>query len=229
MEIGNTDVEMELTLKRKRIMIYFIEATEKLIRLEGVEGVSIRKIAAEAGYNSATLYNYFKDLEHLVLFGSVCYLREYIVTLGKSLKPDMTSIDRYRTIYRCFNKVAFRYPEIFHNMFFGKYSHKLGSVIRVYYQELFPSELEGLSERMKKMLMEGSMRERDKITMECMIQEGYVIEENADITLELIIALHQNFIYKACLDGEQFDMEEHETKFNHLFEYILAMAGTKKN
>ena len=51
-------------------MIYFIEATEKLIRSDGVEGLSIRKIASEAGYNSATLYNYFEDLEHLVLFGS---------------------------------------------------------------------------------------------------------------------------------------------------------------
>ena len=46
---------------------------------------------------------------------------------------------------------------------------------------------------MKKMLVEGSMRERDEITMESMVQEGFVLEEKADITLELIIALHQNF------------------------------------
>lgn len=227
MVMEGTNGEMALTLKRKRIMIYFIEATEKLIRSEGVEGVSIRKIAGEAGYNSATIYNYFKDLEHLVLFGSVCYLREYVVTLGKSLHSDMTSIDRYRTIYRCFNNVAFRYPEIFHNMFFGKYSHKLGTVIRVYYQELFPSELKGLSERMKKMLMEGSMRERDEIMMESMVQEGFIAEENADNTLELIIALHQNFIYEACLNGEELDIGEHEKKFDRIFEYILSMAGKK--
>ena len=131
-EIETGNGEVALTLKRKRIMIYFIEATEKLIRSDGVEGLSIRKIASEAGYNSATLYNYFEDLEHLVLFGSVCYLREYIVLLGKSLKQNMTSVDRYRTIYHCFNRVAFRYPEIFHNMFFGRYSNKLGTVVRVY-------------------------------------------------------------------------------------------------
>ena len=72
-EIETGNGEVALTLKRKRIMIYFIEATEKLIRSDGVEGLSIRKIASEAGYNSATLYNYFEDLEYLVLFGSVCY------------------------------------------------------------------------------------------------------------------------------------------------------------
>lgn len=47
-EIETGNGEVALTLKRKRIMIYFIEATEKLIRSDGVEGLSIRKIASEA-------------------------------------------------------------------------------------------------------------------------------------------------------------------------------------
>ena len=92
-----------LTTKRTRIMIYFIEATQKLIQSEGVDGLSIRKIANEAGYNSATLYNYFRDLEHLTLFGSVCYLRDYVLALGNSLTPEMSSLERFQTIYSCFN------------------------------------------------------------------------------------------------------------------------------
>ena len=106
-----------LTLKRKRIMIYFIEATEKLLRSEGIGNLSIRKIATEAGYNSATIYNYFDNLEQLTMFGSVCYLREYVSHLEKELRPDMRAIDQYRTIYRCFNQHALRYPEIYHNLF----------------------------------------------------------------------------------------------------------------
>ena len=47
-------LDNKLTIKRKRIMSYFIEAAEKLIRTEGLDGLSIRKIAGEAGYNSAT-------------------------------------------------------------------------------------------------------------------------------------------------------------------------------
>lgn len=61
-------LDNNLTLKRKRIMIYFIEAAEKLIRQNGIENLSIRKIATEAGYNSATIYNYFNDLEQLTMF-----------------------------------------------------------------------------------------------------------------------------------------------------------------
>lgn len=217
-------LDNELTLKRKRIMIYFIEATEKLIREDGIEGLSIRKIANEAGYNSATIYNYFNDLEQLALFGSICHLREYVALLEQELRPEMRAIDQYRAIYRCFNHCAFRSPEIYHNMFFGKYSYKLGSVLHLYYHELFPQELEHFSERMKDMLVGGSMQERDRISIDNMVQEGDVSADKADQTLELIIALHQHFIYEATLGGEDFDPDAHAEKFNQLFEYLLAAA-----
>lgn len=211
-----------LTLKRKRIMIYFIEATEKLLRSEGIGNLSIRKIATEAGYNSATIYNYFDNLEQLTMFGSVCYLREYVSHLEKELRPDMRAIDQYRTIYRCFNQHALRYPEIYHNLFFGTYSDMLGHVLRLYYQELFPGELEHFSVEMRDMLMRGSMADRDRITMDRIVQEGDIRPEKAAVTMDLIIALHQNFLYEACLRRELLDAKAHEAKFNEMFEYLLA-------
>lgn len=213
-----------LSTKRKRIMIYFIEATQKLIQSEGVDGLSIRKIATEAGYNSATIYNYFRDLEHLTLFGSVCYLRDYVVALSNSLKPEMTSLDRFRTIYRCFNEFAFRYPDIFHNMFFGRHSEMLGEVLRTYYYELFPEELAGISEPMRQMMVSGSMMERDGVTVRAMVEDGFIAPEKAEITQQLIIAAHQNVIYEACLRGEGQDTQVLKDKFDQMFEYLLASA-----
>lgn len=219
-----SDSEHQLTTRRKRIMIYFIEATQKLIQTEGVDGLSIRKIANEAGYNSATLYNYFHDLEHLTLFGSVCYLRDYVEALSHSLTAEMSSLDRFRTIYRCFNDIAFRNPDIFHNMFFGRHSEALGDVLHTYYYELFPDELSGISESMRLMMVSGNMRERDQVTMEKMIRDGFVSPEKADATLGLIIATHQTFIYEAMVRGDSLDLEAHKAKFEALFEYLLACA-----
>lgn len=213
-----------LTTKRKRMMIYFIEATQALIRSEGLEGLSIRKIATQAGYNSATIYNYFYDLEHLALFGSVCYLRDYVALLADQLKAEMTSPERFRTIYRCFNTIAFRYPDIFHNMFFGRHSELFGEVIHTYYHDLFPEELSGFSDGMRRMLTSGSMQERDRVTMAEMVRDGFVSPEKADATQELIIALHQHFIYEAAIHGESLDMEAHQRRFDQLFEYLLAQA-----
>lgn len=213
-----------LTTKRKRIMIYFIEATQKLIQSEGVDGLSIRKIANEAGYNSATLYNYFQDLEHLTLFGSVPYLQDYVVALANSLTPGMSSIDQYRTIYKHFNDIAFRHPDIFHNMFFGRHSESLGEVLKIYFYELFPNQLDSLSEPVRRMMVYGSMKERDSVTMQAMVEEGYIAPHKADMTLDLIIAVHQTFIYEAAAKGEHLDLDAHKQKFDEIFEYILAMG-----
>jgi AcrR family transcriptional regulator len=44
-----------------------LEATEKLAAREGVDGLSTRKIAAEMGYTSGTLYQVFENLGDLIL------------------------------------------------------------------------------------------------------------------------------------------------------------------
>ena len=213
-----------MTDRCKRIMINFIEATRSLIQTEGVDGLSIRKIANEAGYNSATLYNYFRDLEHLTLFGSVCYLRDYIVELGKSLDSTMSSLDRFRTIYRCFNGFAFRYPDIFHNMFFGRYSDLLEDVLHTYYYELFPQEMEGIDESLRRMLVSGNMQSRDRVNVEAMVRDGFIAQEKAEPVLCLIEALEQQFVYEACLGVETSRIPLMEARFNELFEYLLMTA-----
>ena len=216
--------ESSLTMKRRRIMVYFVEATRNLIQSEGVDGLSIRKIATEAGYNSATIYHYFQDLEHLTLFGSACYLREYILQLGRELRRDMTSIQRFRTIYRCFNEHAFRNPDIFHNLFFGRHSHMLGEVLHIYYHELFPEELAGIGEAMRRMLVSGTMYERDKVTMQAMVEDGFIAPDKVEVTMELIIRTHQSFIYDACVQGEKLDVDEHLRKFDRMLDYLLDAA-----
>lgn len=213
-----------LTARRKRIMIFFVEATRKLIQTDGVDGLSIRKIAAEAGYNSATIYHYFQDLEHLTLFGSVCYLREYILDLSRSLSDSMSALERFRTVYRCFNQAAFENPDIFHNLFFGRHSHMLGEVLHTYYYELFPEELQGLSPSMCRMLVSGTMFERDRVMMQAMVDEGFVSPDKADITQELIISVHQNFIYEACIQGARLDVTKHIEKFEAMVDHLLSLA-----
>ncbi|MGN1144591.1 MAG: TetR family transcriptional regulator [Anaerovoracaceae bacterium] len=217
----------ELNVKKKRVMMLFIEAAEELLRKEGPGGLSIRKVAAEAGYNSATLYNYFQDLEHLTLFASVRYLREYVALLEKNLTEGMNAFQRYRMIYRCFNTCAFREPEIFHGMFFGRHSGLLGEVLQVYYEQLFPQELDGLSGQMKKMLRLGTMYERDSLMMKDLVAEGFVAPEKVEKTMELMIALHQHYIHEAMIrsgaDGD-FDAAAHQERFDAAFLYIMEAA-----
>ena len=115
----------EMDIKKKRVMVYFIEAAREVLSTCGVDGITIRKIAGMAGYNSATLYNYFDDLQHLVLFASISYLREYVSALSNNLRPCKNAKERYRMVYVTFDYFSFRSPEIFYNMFFGSQKAKL--------------------------------------------------------------------------------------------------------
>ena len=65
-------------IQKKRIIKYFIDAVKQIQEEEGLQAVTIRKVADIAGYNSATLYNYFENLDHLLLFASMDYFQEYV-------------------------------------------------------------------------------------------------------------------------------------------------------
>lgn len=213
-----------LSLKKKRVMIYFIEAAKKLIEEEGLRSLSIRRVAAEAGYNSATMYNYFDDMEYLILFASAGCLRDYVGLLEQNLKEDMTALARYREIYRCFNRVAFRQPEVFHNMFFGKHAGRLSEILQLYYEELFPQELEGMDEKMREMLLLGTMQERDRVIMKDLVAQGFVNPDRAEPTIALMVGMHQHFIYEAMIRGEALDAAAHEARFLELFDYLMERA-----
>lgn len=224
LEIGKISTsEDALSIKKKRIMIYFIEATEKLIKEDGIDGLSIRRIASEAGYNSATLYNYFDDLEHLVLFASVRHLREYVTTLGKAITPDMNALQIYRVIYTLFCDFSFRSPEIFNNMFFGRYRDRLTTVLKRYY-ELFPDEIGEQKMFVKGMLSEGNIYERDLAFMEGLVEEGFVKPEKKNMTVQLLVRTHQSFLWDASIEGPNLDAAQYVEKFMKIFDYIMEGA-----
>ena len=70
-----TEIIDKKLIQRRRIMKYYIEATYKIMEEEGIDMVTIRKISDIAGYNSATLYNYFENLDHLIAFASLKYFQ----------------------------------------------------------------------------------------------------------------------------------------------------------
>ena len=106
-EKKNLEAEASLArkeLKRKRIAILFIQCAEQLLREDGINNLSIRKLADTTGYSSATLYSYFEDLDELILYASFKYRREYLKRVAKEISDDMTSLEQYRRIYQIFNE-----------------------------------------------------------------------------------------------------------------------------
>ncbi|EGQ77624.1 TetR family transcriptional regulator [Fusobacterium animalis ATCC 51191] len=193
-------------------MMYFIEATQELILNEGIENLSIKKIADTAGYNTATIYNYFEDLEELILYSSIDYLKIYLKDLKSEINSNMKAIEMYETIYKVFVHHSFEKPEIFHTLFFGKYSYKLEKIIKKYY-EIFPDDITGQTDITKSVLVEGNIHNRDLPVIKQMIKEGSILEEEAPYIMEAIVRIHQSYLENILQQREKISLEEHEIKF----------------
>jgi len=90
-------------LQKKRIMQYFIDSAEYIIDKEGIDNITIRKVASLAGYNSATLYNYFENLDHLIFVVGLNHLENYHNALPNYIKDCENSLEFYMEVCRyCF-------------------------------------------------------------------------------------------------------------------------------
>ena len=73
-------------IKTRRMLSYFIRSAQDIMEKEGISGITLRKVADGAGYNTATIYHYFDDLDHVILFASLKYLQIYNKELDLQLK-----------------------------------------------------------------------------------------------------------------------------------------------
>jgi AcrR family transcriptional regulator len=209
-------------LKRRRIAILFIQCAEQLLREEGISGLSTRRLADAAGYSSATLYSYFEDLDELILYASFKYRREYIERVARELSEDMTALEQYRRIYQIFNACSFRDPKIYMNLYFGKHSSRIQTVIERYYH-LFPEEFDAPSGLIRTLLRQGSRIECDKITTRRLAEEGVIRPENADRVAEMMVRAQETFIYDLTVHPDR-DPEAQNEAFMKLFDYMIAVS-----
>ncbi len=212
------------TIQKRRMMSYFIEATRQIIEKNGIETVNIREVADLAGYNSATLYNYFNDIDDLIFFTSLGYLKDYIQDLNHYLKGSKTALERYFSIWRCFCHHSFAHPRIFHAIFFEKYSNTLNHDIKEYYT-IFPEELENQDEDLRRMLVGNNIIERNLTILQACVKEGSLKEENLPAVNEMAILVYQGMLSRILSKQADYSIEEATDKTLVYMMQILKAYG----
>lgn len=102
-------------LQKNRMKTYFMEAAKGIILEEGFQNISVRKVADRAGYSYATLYNYFKDLDHLLWYVGIDLLKDLKSNLaGRSMEQAATREElihnfKYYTNFFLDNPNAYRF------------------------------------------------------------------------------------------------------------------------
>lgn len=206
-------------IQRKRTMIYFIEAADEILRKEGIKGITIRKVAKIAGYNSATIYNYFENLDHLILFTSMKYVKPYALALPEYIKDTTDPVEKFRAIWECFCYYSFKDPEIYYSIFFANLNKNLDSYVRDYYK-LFPEELGEDSHGLNTMLLKSDIYERGMSSLDDSIEEGLLPIEDAE-DLNNICTI----IYKGILLDRMHGKYDYEEAFDRAMRYINITIG----
>ena len=194
-------------LQRRRMMNYFIEAATQIIDEEGLGAVTIRKVADIAGYNSATMYNYFENLDHLIFFAQLKHLRTYVAHLNDYIKNAKNSLETYYLIWEFFCYHSFQEPLVYHTLFFKEFNQPLRDMMKEYYA-LFPEELEGIGKDIEPMVMNQNLYQRNlSLLVNCM-KEGFFREEDLEGLNEMSLLVYQGMVQRMLTQQTDYTPKE---------------------
>jgi AcrR family transcriptional regulator len=187
-------------IKRNRIINYFIEAAVEIIEQEGIEGITIRKIADKAGYNSATIYNYFENLDHLIFLAALKFINPYTKNVGDHIKGAANALEKNLLIWEYFCTHSFTNPPIYSALFFPKFRDPERNYTAEYY-DLNPNDLSKNDVAVTAMLSKNTIYERSLIILEDCVNEGFFKASDINDINEMCMLIYKGMLTRA-LDNE---------------------------
>jgi len=207
-------------IKKRRMWTYFIDATEELIKTDGFQQVTIRKVAEKAGYNSATIYNYFGELSHLLFFASLKFLKPYIETVSQEMRKSGDPTEKYLIAWECFSKYSFKNLDIFQAVFLMDLGDHPENLLAHYY-ELYPSDLVSIPEELHPLIMDRDITNRGRNTLHAIVKAGHLTEQQAEELNELTNLIWQGMFTNLLNNRLHYTAEEaHERTMKYIGDII---------
>lgn len=221
---------MNLNPERK---IKYVQITSEILEEEGIEGVTIRKVAARAGCTSAVLYKHFENKEHLIMLASTKFLEPYIVEFMKqTVRKDITSIQMDLLLWKSFIYEAFKNKPYYELMFFSEQKDMLEECVYEYYQ-MFPEVQRRFDGFAASIIFSNNLSEREFIRLRRAANAGLITMENASLLGRLTVAVFNGIF----MQYSGISMSEYDIKFatEDCYNLIYALferfvePGTKLN
>lgn len=218
----NQMIDWEQDETKRKNAIAFVEATQALIDSEGLEKISIRKIAEKAGFHNSTIYLYFKDASQLILLASLKHFNEYSKKLAEYSTMIAGPVDKFLAIWDAFGQTVFHKPHIFYNFFFGKHSRNLTPIITQYYS-LFPEEKPSYSGEIQDMYFGNDISQRCLQILKPLadVESTRVTQENLELMNRVIVSCLKQLLEEKCADP-QLDPDDVN---DMLIQMICLIAG----
>lgn len=203
-------------IKKKRILKYFIQATKEVIEEKGIEKVTIRNVAKRAGYNSATIYNYFDNYKQLIFFASLDFLSNYIKAMPDYIAEGEDEVEKFILMWECFCKYSFETPQIYYAIFTEELGDHPETLMEKYFQ-IFPEKLGDPPERLIPMLLDPDLSRRASIASKPLIKKGYLTKEKAEEVDNMITYIYHGMLTLIINNRIDYTVEEAVDKItNHI-------------
>lgn len=209
-----------MKMKRRRVTGYFLEAATEIARTEGIDSITIRKVSNKAGYNSATLYKYFANLEQLLAFTAIHCISGYLDNLAGILTSAKHPVLLFLDAWRCYCRYSFANPSVFMYIFASIHSNTVLSHMEAYNQE-FPDDFANVSENIKRTIIAPDRKQRDTRLVQPCIDIGYFAQADTNDIIDLGYVLHEGLIYQITTLQEREDVETLVTQFLAYYETFL--------
>ncbi|MGM9590318.1 MAG: TetR/AcrR family transcriptional regulator [Faecousia sp.] len=216
-------IDWEKDEEKRKNAIAFVEATQELIDTEGLEKVSIRKIAEKSGFHNSTIYLYFKDVNQLILLASLKHFNAYSKKLAEYSSIIAGPTDKFLAIWDAFGQTVFQRPLLFRNFFFGKYSGNLTAIITQYYR-LFPEEKIHYSQEIEDMYYGNDIYDRCLRILQPLteVESTLVTSENIRLVNTIIVACLKHLLDQICADPT-LDPDEINDQLIQMICYIVGI------
>ncbi|TCP30883.1 TetR family transcriptional regulator [Scopulibacillus darangshiensis] len=207
---------------------YFVDATVDVIEKEGIENVTIRKVADLAGYTSSTVYNYFQELSHLVFFAAMRFTKNYIDDLPRYIDKGSNTIEKWLYTWECFCKHSFDKPEIYAVIFVNN----LGSVpedLLEHYYKTYRSDLIGLPEPIQSIILEHAFSRRSALYVQQAVDEGLIEGKDVAFISETTMLIWQGMLTTVLNQRRNVTTKEAARQtLDYVYESVMKVIPTDK-
>lgn len=222
MKVGRRKVQKE------RMWRNFIEVAVELIESEGIENITIRKVADKVGYSASTAYNYFQELSHLIFFAAMRFTKGYIEDLPHYMDRGTNTIDKWLYSWECFCKHSFENPKIYSIIFINNLGAVPEDLIDHYYT-MYKMELVGLPEPVQDIILQHTLDKRSSLYVQGAVKEGLIKPGDVSFITDVTLLIWQGMMTSLLNKRTHYSTSEALRKtLSYIYESVINVVPSDK-
>lgn len=196
---------MAKDIRKQRVINDFVKSAQEILRSEGLEGISARKVAEKAGWSYATIYNYFNDINHLLWHCIPAFISEINQYIISRVGDEADGLGQLRKAHKAYVQYFLERPNI--------------------YRFMFLTDIGPPPPDLAKNLAEPVLgRGQEQVLRRC-VQQGLIREEDIPIVGELIVVAVNGALYMQATGKIPTPPEQLLDRVDVYISYVFKKEG----